>query len=67
MYRAEDAVAGKGQNRRKPHTSVLPYLKAKEEDRDKGGNKPTASKAERVEKQIVIVRLEDLLFLENDM
>ena len=50
MYRAEDAVAGKGQNRRKPHTSVLPYLRSKEEDRDNGGNKPTASKVERVEK-----------------
>lgn len=34
MYRAEDYKAGKGLERKKPKTSILPYLKEREKARE---------------------------------
>lgn len=42
MYRAEDYKAGKGITRKKPHTSILPYLRAQEAEKEEAGRKPAS-------------------------
>lgn len=42
MYRAEDYKAGKGITRKKPHTSVLPYLRSQEAEKVEAGRKPAS-------------------------
>ena len=44
MYRAEDAIAGYGQRRKKPSTSILPYLRAREAEKEEAGRKPASPK-----------------------
>lgn len=42
MYRAEDYKAGKGITGKKPHTSVLPFLRAQEAEKAEAGKKPAS-------------------------
>ena len=56
MYRAEDAIAGYGQRWKKPSTSILPYLRAREAEKEEAGRKPASpkpnkDKAEKMEKK----------------
>ena len=50
MYKAEDVKAGRGITRKKPYTSVLPYLRAQEAEKASQTQhkvEPTVNKQDR--------------------
>lgn len=50
MYKAEDVKAGRGITRKKPHTSVLPYLRAEQAEKASQTQRkvePTVNKQDR--------------------
>lgn len=51
MITAQDVKSGYGQEKEKPHTSVLPYLRAQAAEKEKAaaGNKPAPPKNENTE------------------